>query len=137
MQFYRPVRYVGGRVAVDFSHVDGTYLLVALVFLLLIAAQSWLVNRERGWLGVFVPATYLGLLLFLGISGRVSSLADFVFAALGLLGLLAWWISARETRRRSNEELSESAFSKSAADLGDVSPPSSTGVRRHFLMGAA
>lgn len=121
----------------DFSHLDGTYLMVAVVFLLLIGAQVWLVNRERGWLGVFVPATYLGLLLFLGISGRVASLADFVFAALGLLGLLAWWISAREARRRSIEELSESPFSQSTADPGDVSPPLSTRVRRQCLIGAA
>ena len=125
------------RVTVDFSHLDGPYLVVAGVFLLLIAAQAWLVNRERGWLGVFVPATYFGILMFLGITGRVSSLADFVFAALGLLGLLAWWISVREARRRSKEELSEFSPSQSATDPGDVSPPSSTGVRRHFLISVA
>ncbi len=120
----------------DFSHLDGTYLLVAAIFLLLLTAQAWLVNRERGWLGFFVPATYFGILMFLGITGRVASLADFVFAALGLLGLLAWWISVREARRRKTEELSELP-PQAAADPGDFSPPSSARVRRHFPLGVA
>lgn len=118
-----------------FSHVDGKYLLVATVFLLLLAAQSWLVNRERGWLGVFVPATYLGLLLFLGVTGRVSSLPDFVFAALGLLGLLAWWMSARETWRQKNEKRPE--LPAEQADPGDLSPPTSTRARRRSTLEAA
>ncbi len=116
----------------DVSHLDGTYLLVATIFLLLIGAQAWLVNRERGWLGVFVPVIYLAILLFLGVTGRVTSLADFVFSALGLLGLLAWWISVRETRRRKVEERSDLP-PQPAADTGELLPPLYPGVRRHFL----
>lgn len=120
----------------DFSHLDGTYLLVAAVFLSLIGAQTWLVNRERGWLGVFVPATYFIILMFLGVTGRISSLSDFVFAALGLLGLLGWWISVRETRRRQIEELSVLP-PQSAADSGDSIPPTRSRVRRDYFLGAA
>ncbi len=116
--------------------MDWTYLLVAVVFLLLVGAQALLVNRERGWLGAFVPAVYFVLLLVLGATGRLSSLTDFVFAALGLLGLLAWWISARDSRRRAREELT--IFPpQTAADPGDSLPPPSTGVRRHTHMRAA
>ncbi len=120
----------------DFSHLDGTYLLVAVVFLSLVVAQAWLVNRERGWLGIFVPAVYFAILLFLGVTGRVSSLIDFVFAALGLLGLLAWWINVRDTRRQRLEERSQLP-PQTAADPGDLSPPSSTRVRRHAPLKAA
>lgn len=114
----------------DFSHLDGTYLGVAGVFLLLLVAQGWLVGRERGWLGVFVPAAYLGIMMFLGFSGRVSSLADFIFAAVGLLGILAWWITAREARRRRFEEHPESSFFPETDESDDVS--SSPTEMRHF-----
>lgn len=115
----------------DFSHLDGISLLVAVVFLLLIGAQTWLVNREQGWLGVFVPATYFGILMFLGVTGRVSSLSDFVFAAIGLLGLLAWWISVREARRRKTEEQTELPL-HSAADPGDRFPQRAPGSAALF-----
>ncbi len=115
----------------DFQHLDATYPIVAAVFLLLIAAQAWLVNRKRGWLGAFVPAIYFALLMFLGVTDRISSLTDFVFAALGLLGLLAWWISVRDARRRRIED--RTAFPpQSAANPGDSLPPSSAGARRQL-----
>lgn len=121
----------------DFSQLDGTDLSVAVVFLLLIAAQAWLVNRERAWLGAFVPATYFGILMFLGVTGRITSLVDFVFAALGLLGLLVWWISARETRRKKTEEFSGFPPLQAAGGTGNPSRRSKAGVRPGVLLRVA
>lgn len=120
----------------DLSSFDGTYLVAAAVILLLLVLQGLLINRERGWLGVFVPAAYLGVLVFLGATGRVSSLADFVFAAFGLLGLVAWWASAREARRHNSREGDVPPFAPwTAANSSASFPPPGTGVRRHFHLG--
>ncbi|MEO7588560.1 MAG: hypothetical protein ABIS84_11105 [Arachnia sp.] len=116
----------------DFSRFDGTYLAIAGVMLLLLGIQSVLVNRRRAWLGIFVPAAYLGILVYLGVTGRVSSLTDFVVAALGLLGLVAWWASARESRREKSQEDQRLVITTwTAADSGVSFPPPGTGVRRH------
>ena len=116
----------------DFSRFDGTYLVMAGVMLLLLCAQSLLVNRRRAWLGIFVPAAYVGILMYLGVTGRVYSLADFVVAALGLLGLVAWWASARESRRETSLEDQRLVITPwTAADSDVPFPPPGTGVRRH------
>ncbi len=115
----------------DFSHFDGSYPMVALVLLLLLVAQNWLIKRERAWLGVIVPAAYIGLLVCLAVVGRVESLADFVFAALGLFGLVAWWASSREARRQPSEEDQRLVVNPwTAADSSVSFPPPGTGVRR-------
>lgn len=115
----------------DLSRFDGTYLAVAFVLILLLVLQNWLINRQRAWFGVFVPLAYVGLLVFLGATGRVISLTDFVFAALGLLGLLAWWASAHESRRQKSERdlhlvttpIPAADFSVSFPPSGHRSPP--------------
>ncbi|RMB59742.1 hypothetical protein [Tessaracoccus antarcticus] len=116
----------------DFSRFDGTYLAIAGVMLMLLGVQSLMVTRRRAWLGVFVPAVYVGILVYLGATGRVSSLADFVVSALGLLGLVAWWASARESRSQKSEEDQHLVITSwTAADSGVSFPPPGTGVRRH------
>ena len=116
----------------DLSQFDGTYLGFAGVLILLLVAQNWLIKREHAWLGVFVPAAYIGLLVYLGVAGKVVSLADFVFAAVGLLGLVAWWASAREARQRESEEDQRLVITPwTAADSSVSFPPPGTGVRRH------
>lgn len=114
----------------DLSQFDGAYLMLALVLILLLVAQNWLINRERAWLGIFVPTAYISLLVYLGAIGRVISLTDFVVAALGLLGLVAWWASAREARRQESEKdqrlvvtpLAAADFSVSIPPTGHRSP---------------
>ncbi len=115
----------------DLSQFDVSYPLVAGVLILLLVAQNWLINRDRAWLGVLVPAAYIGLLLYLAAIGRVESLTDFVFAALGFLGLVAWWASSREARRQQSEKDQRLFFTPwTAADSSVSFPPPGTGVRR-------
>ena len=121
-----------GRYAVDFSKFDGSYPLVAVVLILLLVAQNWLINRRWGWLGAIVPSIYIGLLVYLAVLGRVETLTDFVFAALGLFGLVAWWASSREARRQQSEEDQRLVVNPwTAADSSVSFPPPGTGVRRH------
>lgn len=108
----------------DFSTFDATYLIVALVMLLVLVLQGWLISRERAWLGVFVPAAYLAVLVYLGATDHVTSLGDFVFAAFGLLGLIAWWASAREARRHPPTDDEPLHFAPlTAADFSGSFPP--------------
>ncbi len=116
----------------DLSKLDGSYPMVAAVLILLLVAQNWLINRQRGWLGIIVPAAYIGLLVYLAVIGRVESLTDFVFAALGLFGLVAWWASSREARRQQSERDQRLFLTPwTAADSSVSFPPPGTGVRRH------
>ncbi len=115
----------------DFSHLDGAYPLIAIIFILLLVAQNWLINRQRAWLGIFVPTIYIGLLLLLALTGTLVTLTDFVVAALGLFGLITWWASAREVRRQKSEEDERLVITPwTAADSSVSFPPPGTGVRR-------
>ncbi|MDO5735537.1 MAG: hypothetical protein Q4P15_03590 [Propionibacteriaceae bacterium] len=116
----------------DFSNFDAANLAVGLALVILLVVQNWLLKRERAWLGVFVPAVYVGLLMYLGLVGRVMSLSDFVFAALGLLGLVAWWASAREARQQKiDDDQGAGRTPWTAVDSSVSFPPSGTGVHRH------
>ncbi len=122
---------LGGGCVVDFSKFDSSYPMVAAVMILLLVVQNWLINRRRGWLGIIVPAVFVGILVYLAVIGRVESLTDFVFAALGLFGLVAWWASAREARRQQSEEDQRLVLNPwTAADSSVSFPPPGTGVRR-------
>ena len=118
----------------DLAGFDGTYLSLAFVLILMLALQNWLIKQRQAWLGVLVPGAYTGLLVYLGVTGRVMSLVDFIFSALGLLCLVAWWVSAREVRRQESEKDLRFVFAPlTAADFSNsFPPPPSTEVRRVF-----
>jgi hypothetical protein len=71
------------------------YLLVALGVAAVLVIQAWLVRRRRAWPGGIVPAGYVLLVGYLAVTGSLSQLVDWGFAALGMGFLLAWWLGAR------------------------------------------
>ena len=86
------------------SRFDATYLLIALGLGAVLLVQAWLIRRRPAWPGGIVPVGYLGLLAYLAATGRLAQLVDWVFAALGLLALLAWWAGARRQRVEETED---------------------------------
>lgn len=78
--------------------LDGPYLVIASALIVVLLLHGWLIKRRTPWLGALVPVCYVGLVGFLAASGRLPSVIDYIFAALGLLGLLLWWSSVRRTR---------------------------------------
>lgn len=117
----------------NFASFDGGYLLVAAGMVLLLATQSWLISRRRAWLAFIVPVVYLLITVSLGVMGRLSSLSDFVVAALGLVGLVAWWTNSRGSKRKSFQEGQRLDITPLTAVDSRVSfPPPGTGVHRHY-----
>jgi hypothetical protein len=79
---------LGDRLTLD-------YLLVALGVVAVLVLQAWLIRRRQAWPGGIVPAGYVILVGYLAVTGGLTQLVDWGFAALGLVLLLTWWAGAR------------------------------------------
>lgn len=71
------------------------YLLVALGVVAVLVVQAWLIRRRQAWPGGIVPVGYVVLIGYLAVTGGLTQLVDWGFAALGLVLLLTWWAGAR------------------------------------------
>ncbi|MGV8844866.1 hypothetical protein [Tessaracoccus sp.] len=90
-------------------------------------------KQSPRWLGSVVPTVYLGLLLYFAVTGTVLELTDLLFASLGFVGLIGWWVSARSTKRAEvDEDRSLMLTPMTAVDSRVSFPPPGTGVHRHY-----
>lgn len=77
--------------------IDVPYLLIGAGLVVVLLVHGWLIKRRTAWLGAIVPTLYLGLIGYIAVTGRLTSVIDYLFAAFGLIGLLLWWSSSRRT----------------------------------------
>ena len=117
----------------DFAHLSGTYPLLALTLILVLAGQSWMIKRHHFWWGAVIPSLSAVLIAGLAIAGGVLTITDFLFASLGLVGLVGWWIGARRSTRPNADDDSPLIIPLTAADSSVSFPPPGTGVRRQIF----